>query len=98
MDVCLWLLLPGECLPKAALRLSLADAQRTSIEAEELTSMVFNIRTRADGALAQVSRKGSLLLAGRTFGLSYRPPVAVLIHPFIAYQSNNGYACFISSL
>lgn len=47
----------GECLPKAALRLSLADAHRTSIEAEELTSMVFNIRTRADGALAQVNEK-----------------------------------------
>ena len=46
----------GECLPKAALRLSLADAQRTSIEPEELTGTVFNIRTRADGALAQVGQ------------------------------------------
>mmetsp|Transcript_54892 Transcript_54892/g.108943 ORF Transcript_54892/g.108943 Transcript_54892/m.108943 type:complete len:372 (-) Transcript_54892:255-1370(-) len=42
-----------ECLPKAALRLSLADSRRTLITAEELTSFVFNVRVRADGPLAQ---------------------------------------------
>lgn len=42
-----------ECLPKAALRLSLADASRTRITADELVSFVFHVRVRADGPLAQ---------------------------------------------
>jgi len=43
----------SECLPKAALRLSLADSRRTLITAEELTSFVFNVRLRSDGPLAR---------------------------------------------
>jgi hypothetical protein len=43
----------GESGPKAALRLSLADAARTAITAEELTSFTFNVRLRHDGPLQQ---------------------------------------------
>ena len=42
----------GESLPKAALRLSLADASRLRVTEEELVSTVFNVRLRNDGPLA----------------------------------------------
>ena len=43
----------GETLPKAALRLSLHDATRTTITQDELCSFTFNVRLRKDGPLAQ---------------------------------------------
>jgi hypothetical protein len=43
----------GESLPKAALRLSLLDAQRLHITKEELMSFTFNVRVRHDGPLMQ---------------------------------------------
>ena len=43
----------GEILAKAALRLSLQDAQRTSITHEELAGLTFSVRLRGDGPLAQ---------------------------------------------
>ena len=50
-----WLLVrPYEASPKAALRLSLADAKRLRISQEELTSLTFCVRLRDDGPLAQV--------------------------------------------
>ena len=52
---CPWMLVRserGESLPKAALRLSLADATRTSITDEELFNLTFNVRVRSDGPLA----------------------------------------------
>jgi hypothetical protein len=44
---------PKESLPKAALRLALADAARLRITKDELTSLVFCVRLRNDGPLAQ---------------------------------------------
>ena len=44
-----------ENLAKAALRLSLADARRTRITADELTAHTFNVRLRGDGPLAQAA-------------------------------------------
>ena len=46
----------GESLPKAALRLSLADASRTFLTAEELVTLTFNVRVRHDGPLAPAMR------------------------------------------
>ena len=49
-----WLLArPSEALPKAAMRLSLEDARRLRISEDELTSLVFSLRVRNDGPLAQ---------------------------------------------
>lgn len=42
----------SENLPKAALRLSLADANRLRITEDELLSLVFSVRLRNDGPLA----------------------------------------------
>ena len=50
-----WVLVrQDEASPKAALRLSLADAKRLRISQEELTSLTFCVRLRDDGPLAQV--------------------------------------------
>lgn len=43
----------GESPPKAALRLSLADAKRTFITEEELVSLTFEVRLRRDGPLSE---------------------------------------------
>ena len=52
-----WLLVrASESLPKAALRLSLTDAQRLRITDDELTSFVFNVRLRNDGPLKDAAR------------------------------------------
>lgn len=49
-----WLLArQSEALPKAAMRLSLEDARRLRISEDELTSLVFSVRVRNDGPLAQ---------------------------------------------
>ena len=45
----------AEVLPKAALRLSLADAKRTRITVEELMALTFSIRVRSDGPLAEAA-------------------------------------------
>ena len=45
-----------ETFPKAALRLSLIDAQRTYITSHELQSFTFNVRLRHDGPLAGALR------------------------------------------
>ena len=42
----------GEALPKAALRLSLRDAQRMAITEDELLQLSFSVRIRHDGPLA----------------------------------------------
>lgn len=44
-----------EALPKTALRLSLLDAKRTRLTADELCRFVFNVRLRGDGPLADAT-------------------------------------------
>ena len=50
----LMLVRPGETQPKAALRLSLADAKRTVLKEEELINLTFAVRLRHDGPLSEV--------------------------------------------
>lgn len=46
---------PGELPAKAALRLSLADAKRCVIAADEISSLTFHVRLRYDGPLVQAA-------------------------------------------